>query len=345
MKQPDIYKLVLLKSILIYCAVFSGMACSKPANTKNTAAPLYAYISIGSDGLYQCSIAENGQLSSCKQTIYKSNANSAALYTIWDQFQFVYIAGDFDGLTQCKLNPDGSLSECQKTPAKNTPDWKPSGITFASVSGNDYGYVSDLNGHVYQCSYPYNDGLFASCTNAVSSGEPSWGAVNKISFAMIEDTQYAYVSADAGVFQCALNKDGSFHQCKNALAGKAPRWSPAGITFAQVNGGKIAYVTSVAFAPGMGIPGLFHCNVTKDGTLDKCSSVAGYPEVDSNSSELVIVDGKGSQSALIASTSNMYLCTINPDGNFSACAITPTQAPKNWTPYGVVTKALQDSSK
>ncbi len=302
-------------------------------------------------GVFVCDLDDSGQLSRCRGTDYKTIIDSVTSYNVWDQYFFLYIADEKQGVSLCSINTfdakhQGDISNCVATPDTNVPNWQPSSIAFPVQSDKDvqyYGFVTDLNQHIYQCAIPYIDMKMTTCTNAISSNEPeNWNPV-KVVFKTVGDTQYAYV-AGSSIYQCSLNKDYSFHDCKAAVADKTPAWTPTDVTFATVHGKNIVYVSSFSNL-SFGKPGLYRCNVMSDGSFQACASVTGYPDKNTGSREIAIYQTKGKQIAFVASGTDLYSCTINPDGNFSACAVVPAAGNPGWSAWGIDIRNFDAKSK
>jgi len=195
----------------------------------------YAYIGDQSgDHIYRCVINSDGTFSSCIIT----PASGAPAWTprvitlaTVSGTTYAYVT-DFGSanLRMCTLNSDGTFNTCSTTPTSGAPGWSAYGISFATVSGTQYAYVSDTTGKVYQCTLNSN-GTFNTCIITPSSGAPSWHPYGT-QIASVNGTQYAYVADNLGhIYQCSLNVNGTLNTCSVTPSSGAPAWNPRGLAF------------------------------------------------------------------------------------------------------------------
>jgi hypothetical protein len=230
--------------------------------------------------------------------------------------------------------------------SSNTQTYKQ--LTFASVNGTQYAYVTDPNIGVYQCTINNTNGSFNTCT--ALSAPPGWIPYG-IAFATVNNVQYAYVTdvGNGNIFQCSLNSNGSFSSC--ATATPQTFFAPYDIAFATINSIQYAYVTD-AGSGGVGNYGdVYQCLLNNDGTFSACTiatslistplwipysiaftSLAGiqYAYVSDNGTSTTPANG------------NVYLCLLDANGLFTQCNPTPSSTPIQWNPYFMAFATLND---
>jgi hypothetical protein len=155
-----------------------------------------------------------------------------------------------------------------------------------------------------------------------------------VSFGTFNGTQYAYVADgnNYAVYRCTLNSDGSLNICSVTPSSGAPNWDPIIVTFATVNGTQYAYV-------GDYYSNVYYCTLNTNGTFNTCSITpsSGAPS-GWGPYGIAFATINGTQRAYVADNfnGNMYECTLNTNGTFNTCSITPSSgAPSNWYPFGV----------
>lgn len=212
----------------------------------------YAYISSVNGRVYQCSLNvggdANGSFENCSALDFYFRAPYGITFATVDGVQYAYIAeavsfdSSYGNVYRCTLKKDGSFNTCSTTPQECIPDWIPYTVTFATVDGTQYAYVTDngtntSNGHVYQCTLT-EDGFFDTCTATIGAPTTNW-VPDAIAFATLNGTQYAYVGAYQGVsaggmYQCTLNSGGLFSACNaqpsSPYSPPSP-WQPVGVAF------------------------------------------------------------------------------------------------------------------
>ncbi|MFN7097298.1 MAG: hypothetical protein ACK4PR_07040, partial [Gammaproteobacteria bacterium] len=220
-------------------------------------------------------------------------------------------------------------------------------LTFATVNGTEYAYITDQgNAVVYQCTINNIDGAFNTCSALLAP--PGWSPY-AIAFATVNNVQYAYVSdvSNGNIYQCSLNPDGSFSNCPVATPATFP--APYGIAFATINNTQYAYISDA----GVGGPGnygnVYQCPVNNDGTLASCT-IATSPIITPQwiPYATAFTSVAGIQYAYVAdngttpSSGNVYLCRLDPtDGLFTQCNPTPSSSAPSWNPYSIAFATLE----
>lgn len=309
---------------------------------------LYVTPSFGSDSVLQFSIDENNGLFTSFETTYTnmSEAFGELTFATVNGQQYAYVANQGGLVYQCQINNDGTFSTCDATP-QMPPAWNPRAIAFATVNSVQFGYVTDVGGGIiYQCSLNTN-GTFSGCSSATATTFP---APYGITFASVNGTQYVYI-ADAGqggmgdygtVYQCPLNDDGTFQTCNPIPTMDVPQWIPYSVNFATTNGTQYAYVAD----NGTGSAGnVYQCGLNSDGsfTVDSCTPTptSGVPVANWYPSDIAFATINGNQYAYVANAQGsvggtIYRCTMNNDGTFNICELTPSTAPvTGWEPAGI----------
>jgi hypothetical protein len=324
-------------------------------------------ITPGNSTIDKCAVdAGTGELLSCS-TAYdgNDNSNSPPIYTkltfaVVGGVQYAFATDQNKGVVyQFTINADENLDlSATNSPTLNPTGWSPSAITFATIAGVQYAYVTDVNGgYIYQCSLDPSrnpaDGFFTSCT---ANTNISFAAPYSIDVETVGGQQYAYVT-DAGVggtdqfgnvYQCTLDQNnGSLLSCKPTLtSADTPKWIPYGIDFATVNGVQYAYVADngIPNTPQHPATGrMYQCTLTdeNDGLFKQCTPQnAVAPTNGWNPSAITFATLSGTPYGYVpsyqgTSSGNMYSCTLNNDGSFSKCPPTPNQPPSIWAPTSI----------
>lgn len=250
------------------------------------------------------------------------------------QFHYSYVPTGFLGSVYvCTVNPNGTYNTCNTTPSSNVPSWQPSAITFATFSGVQYGYVATgATGTIYRCVLNV-DGSLSDCNPTIPSG-PHYAGAQGISFAMVNGTQYAYVSDDVdSVFYCTLNSDGTFNTCSPTPSSAAPTWRPLSVTFTTASGTQYAYVAN----PDGGV---LQCSLNPNGTFNVCNVTPSSGAPNWSPSSIAFATVSGVQYAYVGDfNGNLYQCTVLSDGSLNSCGKTPTVAP-TWTPVSVAVETF-----
>lgn len=254
------------------------------------------------------------------------NINRAAYVT-----SFASGNQDASSIYQCSFKADGSFDLCSL--ATNLSG-SFQNIAFANVSNIQYAYVTDSTfpiGNVYQCTIN-PDGSFNTCN---TTGPSSWLPFG-IGFAAVGGTQYAYVTDSnffsAAVFRCSLNSDGSFNICNPTPATGAPLWLPVGVAVGTVNNTQYAYVADINFLS----PNMFVCTLNNDGSFNTCNITPSTGAPTWFPLGITIATVNGTPYAYVSdanvTTGNVYKCTLNNDGSFNTCTLTPSTGAPNWQP-------------
>lgn len=193
----------------------------------------YAYVSDDVSKVFQCSLNTNGTFKTCNSTPLSGTPAwipvSTSFATVGGT-QYAYVAGDDGHVYHCTINAgNGTFNQCESTPATGAPVWLPKSVTFATFGANQYAYVSDDNGNVFQCTLNSN-GTFRLCSIIPLAGAPEWNP-RAISFETIGGVQYAYVvdfgsatSLIGGIYQCTLDVNGHFTDCVPTPTFGMPNW-------------------------------------------------------------------------------------------------------------------------
>jgi hypothetical protein len=299
----------------------------------------YAFVASGFNNVvYKCLGNANGTLDKCEPSPLAGapdwTPESIAFATV-NGVEYGYVASWPNGTVyQCTLNAKGALDSCQAlTPTGNVYTYA-AGITFATINGTQYAYVSDDVTNVYQCDLK-NDGTFNTCHPTPTTGAPSWTPVST-TFTTVNGVQYAYVADDdAHVYQCSLNvgglTNGSFNQCNIITpTSGTPSWLPKSVTFAIFNMNQYAYV-----ADDNG--NVFRCSLNPDGSFNQCATtpVLGVPDWSPRAIAFETFDGTryayvadyGTATSLFG---DIFQCTLNAEGDFTSCVPTPAFGVPNW---------------
>jgi len=218
-------------------------------------------------------------------------------------------------------------------------------MTFATVDGVRYAYLTNPNGAVYQCTLAA-DGTFSACA-ATSSLPPlnTWQA-RAIAFATF-DAQYAYL-VDPGnnyIYQCGLAVSGDFANCQFL---SPPTLAPYGIAFASdANGETHSYIADADNGSGAGAVTV--CSMQNNGSLNACapSPASGAPDWIPYAVAFTTVNGV--QYAYVADNGtgtpgHVYRCSLNTNGTFedSSCVQTPDNdiTLTDWYPYYIDFKTV-----
>jgi hypothetical protein len=253
--------------------------------------------------------------------------------------QYMYVAdGGSSSVYQCTFSADGSLNTCVVTPSTETLGVA-TAVAFATVNGIQYAYVA-TNNKLYQCNVN-NDGNFHDCSIITpASGPISWNPIG-LTFATINTTQYAYVAsayaASKGVFQCSLDADGGFSSCAATPVVGVPGWQPFNVTFATINTTQYAYVASPD-GP-VSSKGVLKCSLNADGSFSSCARTpaVGAPAWTPFGTTITTVNGIPYAYVTDNSSSHVYQCSLNADGSYNACSVTPSSGAPSWKPFGITT--------
>jgi hypothetical protein len=314
-------------------AVGSGSGCE--VLTVTLSQQQYAYLATGFNNMvYKCQVNSDGKLNNCVPSPLSGAPSwipeSIAFATV-NAVRYAYVASwQPNGVVyQCTLNSAGSFDTCNPLSPTGMVYTYAAGITFATINGIQYAYVSDGVENVYQCSLN-NNGTFNVCNPTPTSGAPVWTPAST-TFATIGGIQYAYVTDDSGLlYQCSLNVNGTFNLCTITPASGAPVWLPKAITFASFGGAQYAYV-----ADDNGY--VFQCSLNSNGSLNQCSStpVVGKPDwtpraiafATFGETQYAYVTDFGTAISL---PGEIYQCTLDAAGKFTSCVPTPAFGMPSW---------------
>lgn len=293
----------------------------------------YAYVASGfNQVVYKCHVNSDGTLYGCGPAhpvgVPGWVPESIAFATV-NGIQYAYVASWPNGIVyQCTLNAEGSFDICNALTPTGAVYAYAAGITFATISGIQYAYVSDDFAKVYRCSLK-SDGTFNACAPTTpATSTLGWMPVST-TFATIGGVQFAYVASDTGdVYRCSLNfggsTNGTFNTCTVITpASGAPNWLPKSITFATFDTNLYAYVSDDN-------GDVFRCSLNLDGTFNVCSETPGPGAYDWSPRTVAFETFGGTQYAYVADFGtaislygDVYRCTLNAEGKFTKCAPTP----------------------
>ena len=305
----------------------------------------YAYVADFNGFVWKCPLSQDGSFGTCETTPIPNTTWVQGPYKITfatvGGTQLAYVAEGGGGgsnlgdVYQCGLtNNNDSFSACSVIPNQG---WSTYQVAFTIVGSIQFAYIADGGtiGKVWQCPLN-NNGSFGTCSTLTPAFtlNTSWTGPSGITFAVVGGTKYAYVSDGAplgtgNVYRCTINTDGSFNTCSFT---DQNNWDPFETVFATVGGTQYAYVVDV-YNDGR----IWQCPLNNtDGTFGTCfynTQTYTYPK------GLAFTTVAGTQYAYVAdgngfSQSNLYQCTLNPDGSFNICSSTLNTNP-TWSPYGV----------
>lgn len=295
----------------------------------------YAYVATGfNNSIYKCSANSDGTLTGC--VITPSSGAPAwtpesTAFAIVSGVQYAYVASWPNGIVyQCNLNSsNGAFNTCTALTPTGSVYTLAAGITFATINGVQYGYVSDDDTKIFQCSLNSN-GTFNICNPTPTSGTPAWTPAST-TFATVNGTQYAYVASDNGnVYQCSLNTNGTFNLCSITPATGAPTWLPKSVTFATFSGSQYAYVSDDNGK-------VFQCSLKSDGTFNVCSITPASSAPLWNPRSIAFETFSGTSYAYVTDfgagspePGNIFQCTLNASGQFVSCVDTPAFGVPSW---------------
>ncbi|MDR3477858.1 MAG: hypothetical protein P4M14_07490 [Gammaproteobacteria bacterium] len=299
----------------------------------------YGYVGDSiSKHIYQCVVnANGGDFSNCGITPTNGipfqspfSVAYAIVFTTVNGTRYGYVTDtDAGAAYQCTLNANGTFNICGPTPTVGAPGWVPQGLTFATVNGTQYAYVADINGNMYQCTLNTN-GSFNTCNITNGGMTPSTWSPSVSAFVTINGVQYGYV-ADAfngAIDQCTLNPDGTFNVCTPTYSGLG---DPEALTFATFNNILYAYVGAAANHK------LYQCTLNSNGSFNACTLTPGSGAPSWQPYGIAFGFSNGTQYAYVTGSNDphLYQCTLNTNGSFGACNITPTTNAPNWKLLGI----------
>ncbi|MDI1351602.1 MAG: hypothetical protein PSV35_02365 [bacterium] len=311
--------------------------------------PQYAYVSTGQKNVWQCGLNTNGTLNTCS-TILTESSPIATTFASVNNVEYAYLVNDTNGsdfsvyMNYCTVTSNGGFNDCKPIYINFA---EASQLAIASVSGVQHAYVADQgptlsSGSVYLCSLNTDGSVNAPCLPTPASGAPPAWIPEAITFASVNGVQYAYVgtsyntanSHPGSVYQCTLNKDGSFKRCTTTPAVGAPFASPNAITFTSVNGVQYAYVSD---GGNGGTENIYQCMLNTDGSFKTCKTITAL-FVEPNSIAFAVIND--AQYAYVADANPLYvpavwMCSLNTNGSFNICTTTPENPP--WAIVGSVT--------
>ncbi|VEB38949.1 secreted protein [Legionella sainthelensi] len=321
------------------CLSGVGKGSSCELQTITVTKQKYAYVASGFNQIvYKCQVNSDGTLSRCEPAhspgVPSWIPESIAFATV-NGIQYAYVASWPNGVVyQCTLNSEGSFDTCNALTPTGTFYSYAAGITFATINGIQYAYVSDDVANVYQCTLN-NDGTFNTCIPTPTASTLGWIPVST-TFATIGGAQYAYVASDNGnLYQCSLNfgglTNGTFNSCTIITpASGSPNWLPKSVTFATFGANAYAYVSDDN-------GDVFRCSLNSDGTFNQCSETPGAGILDWSPRTVAFETFGGTQYAYVAdygtATSlfgDIYQCTLSAEGKFTSCVPTPVFGVVPW---------------
>lgn len=222
------------------------------------------------------------------------------------------------GPKACQINPNG-------TPNPNQC-YQPSEANSLKITLQQYAYIADLNGNMYQCSLNAN-GSFNSCSTTPVT-PPLWQPA-AISFSSVQ-ASYGYVAdAFGNVFQCNLNTNGSFNSCSKTPTSAPAHWKPWGIAFTTINSTNTQY----GYVSDYSQHKVDQCTLNPNGSFASCSAMSGsfgHPD------QIAFATIGGNQYAYVTDNDGyVHKCALNSSGHFTSCDTTPSSPPNWWYPTGI----------
>jgi len=215
-------------------------------------------------------------------------------------------------------------------------------VTNVSVScSTQNAYVANnafSGGDVYLCSLN-SDGNFNTCATTPTTSPPAWGSPTSIAFATVSDVPYAYVAANnefsaGSVFYCTTLSNGNFDTCNTTPASPPSNWEPSAVAINTAQDGHMyAYVAQTSSTNSV-----YRCPINSDGSLGACATTGPTSGWVPTGITFATTGTPTTQYAYIGSggtLSKLEQCTLNNDGTFNTCAITPTSGAPSWTPFGI----------
>lgn len=312
-------------------ALCHGSNCTKasvPLSISQADTPVsYAYVADARDfenppyaaGVFQCHLNSSGGLEFCAATPSSDAPNwqpSSISFATVNAIKYAYVS-DSNNLQihQCQVDSDGAFSACGLVSADTG-----SPVNFASFSGTQYAYLVNA-GVLNQCQLNNSDGSFGSCEATPSSNVPgSWQSVLSLNFATVNNTPYAYVIATTGfflskVFQCAVDEqtgDLIGSTCQDITDNSMSL--PLSLSSTTVNNNQYAYVGSL-------FSGLSVCGLnSNNGSFTACTSLS-----ETRPYQMSFKTINNTQYAYVAGQDGVSQCSLNSDGSFGSCALTPAE--------------------
>jgi hypothetical protein len=338
-------------------ALFLFTACSTHVDhipvVPPKAAPVFAYVvpTLNAQTIDQFTVdSATGLLAANPATAFSSNTQTYKQITFAtvNGVKYAYAIDPNGAVYWCTINTDGSFSNC--APAASLPalgSWQARGMVFATFNAQ-YSYIVDPgNNVVLQCALD-TTGNFSNCQQPPSPYNLPTLAPFGIAFATdTNGAQQSYI-ADAGsgagfgnVLLCSHQNDGSFNTCAQTPSVGAPDWIPYAVAFTTVAGTQYAYVAD----NGTGTPGhVYRCALNNDGSFVN----SGCTQTPANDSTLTdcypynisFQTLNGTQYAHVtnsagSSIGNIYKCSLDGNGSFTDCVLTPDTPPSSWQPSGI----------
>ena len=318
------------------------------------ATPVFAYVvpTLNAQTIDQFTVdPDTGLLASNPAIAYSGSSSQnfqKVTFATVSGVKYAYVTDPNGAVYWCTINTDGFFSNCAPTasmPALGS--WQARDVVFATFNAQ-YAYVVDPgNNVVLQCALD-TTGNFSNCQQPPSPYSLPTLAPYGIAFATnTSGAQQSYI-ADAGsgsgfgdVLLCSMQNDGSFSTCAQTPAAGTPNWIPYAVAFTVVAGTKYAYVAD----NGIGAPGhVYRCALNNDGSFVN-SGCTQTPADDSSLTNwypynISFQNLNGSQYAYIANSSgsnigNTYRCSLDGNGSFTDCVLTPDTPPSSWQPSGI----------
>ncbi len=240
----------------------------------------YAYVTNATgDQVSRCAVSpSNGNLGSCVFTsvgITISNPTGIAAFQAGGN-RYIY-----------PVNTDGSIFQCRETTSTGqlycidsglgTEFTAPQDLTFQTVSGSTYAYVTDPSVHtIFQCNVNSGTGGLSGCVNA---GPLGFSAPFDVAFGTVTSTLYAYVSdvAYGTIFRCDVTLTaggglvvGELCNCTDADQNivSPPYVEPTGISFQTFSGTNFIYTVDQTNNAA------YRCTLNSSGLFTACSNLS-----------------------------------------------------------------------
>jgi hypothetical protein len=320
---------------------FDGTATgTTSAGGSGGAQHLYAYVSaIGQDTfnhVYTCPLGTNYSFAYCAVTDANESGTWDPISTTvqaFDGANYVYVSDQTNGIVyQCSINANfGNLTTCTANNGGVTVGaWQPEGVSFATVGGTTYGYVSDLNGDIYVCTVNSGSGAFGTCT--ASNWNTLTSAANplaEMTFGTFNGTTYGYVGAsDGNVYRCAIDVSTGVLDTCGTNNGGASSWLPHQVKFATLGQNTFGYVVDDD-------SNVYQCSVDGSGNLGSCTASTGVPSWAPNGMTTSTLSGVTYAFISDQTNGNIDQCTLDSiSGAVTSCA--PNNGGETWSPVGSI---------
>ena len=235
---------------------------------------------------------------------------------------------------RCTMNHDGTINACDAATGTGgtPPNWTPYALEFATINSVTYAYsaqVSTFPGSVFKCAVN-TDGSFSNCANTPLT-QPGWMPYG-LRVATIGGTQYMYLSDQLGnVNKCNITINGALEKCGvTKPTNFTPDWQPVGLAFTMINKKQHMYIADDRGS-------VFFCDLQLNGNLQICNITPVSSAPVWRPARIIFAISNLVKYAYVSDTTNnkIYKCTLNVDGSFNLCNVTPIANSPQWSPHGM----------